>query len=162
MFNTAQKELIESLVPLMRKEGYDYYVAYTHTNTNSTINRTVQPDLYIVFSRDKLSFTSSYTFNCSNDSVRFTCRTVNYSTSQYGVNTDRIVKVNISGNVTVEPYEHIYTNAEYSTSVGIRHPDILYSTEGGYAYDVSFASTIAICTVLLFSVFTSIIRIRSK
>lgn len=162
MFNTAQKDLIESLVPLMRKEGYDYYVAYTYTSTSSGLNRTVQPDLYIVFSRDKLSFTSSYSFNCPDGSVRFACRTVNYSTSQYGVNTDRIVKSSVNGNITVDPYEHIYTNAEYSTSVGIRHPDILFSMEGGYSYESSIALTIAICCVLLFSVFSSIIRIRSK
>lgn len=162
MFNTAQKDLIENLVPLMRKEGYDYYVAYTNTTLNSGYNYTVQPDLYIVFSRDKLSFTSAYSFNCSNGSIRFACRTVNYSSSNTAVNTDRIVKSSVNGNVNVNVYEHIYTNAEYSSSVGIRHPDILYSTEGGYAYDISFASTIAICIVLLFSVFSSIIRIRSK
>ena len=162
MFNTAQKDIIESLVPVMRKEGYNFYVAYTNTNTNSGYNRTVPPDLYVVFSRDNLSFNSAYSFNCPDGSVLFTCRTVNYSSSQYGVNTDRIVKSNISGNVTVEKYEHIYTNAEYSTSVGVRHPDILYSMEGGYAYDSSVALIIAICAVLLFSVFSSIIRIRSK
>ncbi len=162
MFNTAQKDIIENLVPLMRKEGYKYYVAYTNTNTDSGYNRTVQPDLYIVFSKSDLSFTSDYTFTCSGESVRFTCRTVNYSSSNYAVNSERIVKSSVSGNINIKPYEHIYTNAEYQTSVGIRHPDILYSTEGGYAYDVSLAFTVAVCCVLLFSVFSSIIRVRSK
>lgn len=162
MFNTAQKDLIENLVPLMRKEGYKYYVAYTHTATNSGYNYRAEPDLYIVFSDTELSFTSDYTFHCSGNSVRYTCRTVNYSSSQYAINSERIVKSSVNGNITVQPYEHIYTNAEYQTSVGIRHPDILYTTEGGYAYDVSFALTVAVCCVLLFSVFSSIIRVRSR
>lgn len=162
MFNTAQKDLLESLIPVMRREGYFYYVAYTNTNTNSGHNYTVPVDMYIVFSKSELSFSSAYNFRCPEGSIRFACRTVNYSTSQYGVNTDRIVKSSISGNVNVNLYEHIYTNASYNTGVVVRHPDILYSTEGGYSLEISLALTIAVCILLLFSAFRAVLTIRIR
>lgn len=146
MFSTQQLEVVKSVTNTAYTKGYKYYVAYTHTNTNSGYYYTVDPDLYIIVSMDKIEAESGYSYTCSENSLVYTCRTVNYSTSQYAVNTDRIVVDDyLAGSVVIPAYEHVYTNAEYG-SYSIM-PDILQ--EGGQR-DVYLNSSSVILAAFLF------------
>ena len=128
LFNTAQQDFLDSFIPTLRAKGYKYYVAYTNTNVNNVWGSTTQPDLYIVASTEEITATSAYRYNCPQGSVRYSVRTVNYSTSNNAVNTDRVTSVAYSGTLTVNAYEHIYTNAVFTGAT--LQPDIL----GGELY----------------------------
>ena len=112
----------------MREQGYKYYIAYTYTNTDSSWGSITKPDLYFVFSKEKITAESGYKYTIPENSIQYVCRSGNYSTNSTAVNTDRIKKHSISGQLNIDLYEHIYSNAEYGESVVM--PDIL----GGEQY----------------------------
>ncbi|HIU35414.1 MAG TPA: hypothetical protein IAC53_02240, partial [Candidatus Fimenecus excrementigallinarum] len=132
MFNEAQQTIIEALVPTMRKEGYTYYVAYTYTNTSSWSDDSNQPDLYLVFSREEITASSAYRFSVPAGSVRYICRSDNYSRYDDSVNSPRIASESFSGWLSINVYEHVYTNASFTGST--LQPDVLKGerTQGEY------------------------------
>lgn len=148
MFSTNQLEIVKSLVPTMREQGYKYYIAYTYTDTSSSWGGTVDPDLYFVFSKEKITAQSGYKYTIPENSIQYVCRTSNYSTSTSAVNTDRMKKQSISGQLNINLYEHIYSNAEYGESVVM--PDILGGEQ--YAESVYTQATNFILGALLFFV----------
>lgn len=158
MFSTVQTDVIKSLIPVMRRQGYKYYIAYTYTRTGNF--STAEPDLYIVFSEDKITASDLYRYTVPSGSVRYSIRTPNYSTNSSAVNTDRLVSSSFSGSLTINSYEHIYTNAVFSGSSV--QPDILYEMKGGYQYETSFATAILLAVFVLLVSFRWIIKIRSK
>lgn len=160
IFSTVQKDFLESFIPTLRSKGYSYYVAYTNTNVNNTWNSSAQPDLYIVASSDKITASSGYRYTCQSGSVRYSVRTANYSTSNNAVNSDRVTSSNYSGVFTVNAYEHIYTNAEFTGST--LQPDILYSLVGGYHYEATLAVGLATACLFIFIIFRSLFRIGHK
>lgn len=129
MFSTAQTQYVNDLVNTNYVSGYPYYIAYTNTTVNSGIATKAQPDLYILFSDEKIEAVSGYTFNLSGNCKLYTIRTANYSTSNNAVNTDRVVVSNYTQKaIHIDSYEHIYTNAVFTET--IVQPDIL--KEGSY------------------------------
>lgn len=123
LFNTAQQDFLQTLVPTMRERGYSYYVAYSNYRDKESAFGSYLPDLYVVFSKEAISSNNGYTYKVPAGSVRYSCRTVNYSSSSHAVNTERIVSEPFSGSLSVPEYEFIYTNSENaSTTV---QPDIL-------------------------------------
>lgn len=132
----------------MRNQGYKYYVAYTHTNTDNSWNTSTEPDLYIVFSKEKITAQSGYKYTIPQNSTRYICRSGNYSSSNNSVNTDRIKKENFSGTLSINLYEHIYSNAEYGESLVM--PDILGGEQ--YAESVYTQATNFILGAFLFFV----------
>lgn len=160
MFSTNQDNIIKSLVPAMRRQGYRYYVAYTNTNTDSSWNSSSKVDLYIIFSEEEIVANSQYSYFVPDGAVRYSIRSGNYSSSSNAVNTERIVSSSYSGTVNIDAYEHIYTNAEFSCySI---QPDVLYTAQGGYLYEGVIAASLLCAIVLLFIVFRSFIRVSSK
>lgn len=158
MFSTNQLEIVKSIVPTMRNQGFKYYVAYTHTNTDNSWNSSTEPDLYIVFSKEKIIAQSGYKYTIPQNSIQYICRSGNYSTSSSAVNTDRIKKENFSGTLSINLYEHIYSNAEYGESLVVM-PDIL----GGetYAETTYIQSTnLLLATFLFFVVIWEIWKFR--
>lgn len=133
MFSTTQQEVIDSLVPTYLAKGYKSYVCYTLTNINSGYGSTAQPDLCFVFSKGEITANSGYSYSVPSGSVMLKYRTVNYSSGNYAVNTDRIVQTLYSGSLNIDVYEHIYTNAAFSESSVIQ-PDITIkeSVNNGY------------------------------
>lgn len=131
----------------MREQGYKYYIAYTDTDIDSSWNSATEPDLYFVFSKEKITAQSGYKYTIPENSIQYVCRSGNYSTSTNAVNTDRIKKQSISGTLNIDLYEHIYSNAEYGETQVIM-PDIL----GGemYAENVYIQATNFILGAFLF------------
>lgn len=156
MFNQAQQDIINTLVPTMREKGYKYYVAYSFSDPDRGDYYFASPDLYFVFSKEKITASSAYSYTCPKGSVRFSCRSVNYSSSRHAVNTDRIESAPFSGKLTIEPYEHIYSNAEFAgTTI---QPDI-FKGEGVSQNVIGTANTFILCAILFLLVFFKIFRL---
>lgn len=148
MFSTSQEQFIKSFVPTLREKGYKYYVCYTHTRTNNDYNGRVEPDLYIVASKEKITASSAYSYAVPSGSVRYIVRTPNYSTNNSAVNTERIVSEDFTGNLRVDVYEHVYTNSTF-TGQSLQ-PDILGGEQ--YAETSYLQANNIILAVLLFVV----------
>ncbi len=147
MFSTAQEQFLKSLLPTMLENGYTHYIAYTYTNINNGgWNYTPNPDLYVVFSKQPITAINGYSYTVPADSVRYIVRTGNYSTSSTANNSERVVTEAFSGRLSVDVYEHIYTNAEF---VGVAlQPDFGYES-GVYSNYVSIALTLSVVCILL-------------
>lgn len=154
MFSTTQIEVVQTLVPTMREAGYKYYIAYTNTKTSNYIF--TEPDLYFIFSKDKIEASSGYEYTIPEGSVKYACRSGNYSTSSSGVNTERYVSSPFSGYLTIDPYEHIYSNAVYCES-SVVMPDINFRG-AGEEYEKTNALGLVVTAVLLFIVFCSFFK----
>ncbi len=154
MFSTAQEQYLKSLIPTMMDEGYTSYIAYTATNTNNSgWGYTAIPDLYIVFSKESIMANGGYSYTVPADSVRYIVRTGIYSSSNTANNTERVKTESFRGRLSIDVYEHIYTNAEF-TGVALQ-PDFAYES-GVYQGYVSTALALALVTLLLFNLLRSI------
>lgn len=156
MFNEAQQTIIETLVPTMRKEGYTYYVAYTYTNTSSWSDDSNQPDLYFVFSREEITASAAYRFSVPAGSVRYICRSDNYSRYDDSVNSPRIASESFSGVLSINVYEHVFTNATFSGAT--LQPDVLKGERTTNEY--LQANGILLAAFLLFVVFWKMCTFR--
>lgn len=154
MFNSAQQAYCDSLIPAMRERGYSYYVAYTNTYTDNYYR--YEPDLYIVFSEQKISASSPYSFTAPQGSIMYTIRTSNYSTNSNAVNTARVTSQTYGGTFTVDEYEHVYSNAEFSGST--IQPDIL--SKGVRQNEILNAQSIVVLAFFLFIVFWKMCTFR--
>lgn len=155
MFNTNQIEIVETLVPTMLAKGYTHYVAYTNTNTSNWSS--TEPDIYIIFSNEEITATSSYSYNIPSDSVRVVVRSSNYSSSTSAVNTERIVTEEYTATtLNVDVYEHIYTNAVFTgTSI---QPDILREGSANQIYDTY--NSVILTAILFFIVLWEMWKVR--
>lgn len=150
MFNTAQTDYIKSLVPTMREQGYEYYVAYSDFDRSDNSS----PDVYIVFSREKIDPQGLYVFSIPADSVLYSVNSSNYSRTNG--NDIRVSITNYNGStLTVDRWEHIYTNAEF-TGFAVQ-PDITKGTEV-QTNETLQAVGIIISVCLLFTVFISFFK----
>lgn len=138
----------------MRQRGYSYYVAYTNTFTDN-FNR-YEPDLYLIFSKDKITANSAYTYTAPQGSILYVLRTSNYSTSSNAVNTSRVTSQSYSGTFTVDAYEHIYSNAEFAGNT--IQPDIL--SKGVKQNEILNAQSIVVLAFFLFIVFWKMCTFR--
>lgn len=124
-FSTTQEKYIDTLVNTLYQQGYKYYIAVTHTQINSGYYTQTEPDLYIYFSKDKINAVNGYRYSFDGDVLQYAVRTGGYSSSNYAVNTDRVEVENYaSDRLSIELYEHVYTNAVFE-GVSVQ-PDIRY------------------------------------
>lgn len=116
MFNSAQQEYIKTLLPTYAKEGYKYYVAYTDSLYSSNSYSTYRPDLHIIFSKKIISSTDAYSYDIQEPAILVSVRTYNYSSYNGANNASRVTVVNFTqSTLNIEPYEHVYTNAEFQS-----------------------------------------------
>lgn len=153
MFSTTQIEVVSSLVPTLREQGYVYYIATT--NVTIGYNNQTEPDLYIYFSKEPITANNGYSYNIPNNTVLYTIRTPNYSTNSNAVNTERIVtNTLVAQNLSIDVYEHIFTNAEFITGESVQ-PDIV--AKGGYQNEkiesVGIVITMLLCVYCIFKMF---------
>lgn len=148
MFSTAQTDYVKSLVPTLRKAGYDYYLAYTDNERT-----TGSPDLYIIFSKDEIIANNLYSYSIPEYSVRYAITTSNYSSNYSG---SRISVSSLAGtSINIDSFEHIYSNARYS-SYSLQ-PDITKGNEVQLNATLQACSIVVTCA-LLFSVFLSFFK----
>ena len=123
MFSTAQNDYLKSLIPAMRRQGYRYYLAYSDNDRDNNYN----PDLYVIFAKDKIMANSLYSYSVTAGSVRYSIITSNtsYNNTAYRVTTAFVG----ASTVNIDRYEHIYSNAAPVTDTVQLQPDILYTGE---------------------------------
>ena len=147
LFNTSQISFLTDFVPTVLSQGdYSYYIAYTNTDISQSYNSPIPVDLYVIFSSDKITSNSAYSYNIPANSIVYSVRTVNYSSYSYAVNSDRIVCNSYSSNtLNIPVYEHIYTNSVFSGIV--LQPQICVKELTQNVY--SQASNVLLATFLL-------------
>lgn len=118
MWNSANESYLKYLVETNRKE-YPYYVAHTCTYWNIT-NSSALPTFKVYFSKEPITAGSLYDYKIPNDSL---CYSVVAGNANNNYHNARLTAVAYSGNLSIDEYEFIYSNAEYS-SVTVQ-PDIL-------------------------------------
>lgn len=156
MFSQNQLNVIEFLVPTMAQKGYPFYIAYTFTDTSNSYYYSSKPDLYFVFSKEKIPAKNAYSFSVPENSVRYAYRTGNFSNSEYANNSNRISAEAFSGSLSINVYEHIYSNAAFESSA--IQPDIL---KGGAPENVYLqAQGIIFTAFFLFVVFWKMATFR--
>lgn len=154
MFSTAQKDFLDSFLPVIRKSGYKHYLAYTDSNVNGSYYNSI-PDLYIIVSDEEIVSSDGYSYSFSGDCLRFSVRTYNYSSGSYANNTERISCTSFSGSVTVSVYEHIFTNSSFTSSVV--QPDYYLSSGGGQVEAITSCGII-LSVVLLLCIFVDFFK----
>ncbi len=114
MFSTNQINYIQAFLPTYAQQGYKSYIAYTDSTNTSSYYQT-EPDLYIIFSKSEIIASDGYTYSIPAGAVQLCIRTGNYSTSNNSNNSDRVVVRNFTGTkLSVDEFEHIYTNAMFT------------------------------------------------
>lgn len=155
LFDSNQQRYCDTLIPTMYAKGYKHYVAYTNNDYSGYYS--TEPDLFIVFSKDKIQPNGAYSYNIPQNSVRCSIRSYDYSSSSSAVNSDRVKTEAFSGRLKIDLYEHIYSNAEYSgTTI---QPDILAPKEVKQ-YDSTQALGVVLLAFLLFYVFWQMCTFR--
>lgn len=151
MFSTAQQEYIKTLLPTFAKEGYKFYVAYTDSLYSNNSYSSYRPDLHIIFSKKCISATDAYSYDIQEPALLVSVRSYNYSSYNGSNNASRVTVVNFTQKtLAIEPYEHIYTNAEFQ-SVALQ-PD--YNLISGGEMNVRLE---AISFVLILSLIISLL-----
>lgn len=113
MFSTNQINYIQSFLPTYAQQGYKSYIAYTDS-TNTSSYFPTEPDLYIIFSKSVITASDGYSYNVPEDSLRLSIRTGNYSSSSTANNSDRVVVEPYNGHLSLDEFEHVYTNATFT------------------------------------------------
>lgn len=148
MFSTNQQAYIEALLPTYAKEGYKYYVAYTDSVANSGYYTSTNPDLYVLFSKKRISAKDAYIYDVQDDSIIVAVRCGNYSSSSSANNSERVVVSDYSAKtLSIPVYEHIYTNAEFESYA--LQPDYYLNSVGETNVQVQ-ANSFILLTIALF------------
>lgn len=122
MWSDSNRDYVEQLVQTMHKE-YPYYVAHTCTYWGIS-NSAAYPSFKVYFSKEPIQATGLYTYELPAGSVVYNIRAGN-ANSNY--NDERVTIYSASGNLSIEDYEFIYTNAE-SEAITLQ-PDILATSD---------------------------------
>lgn len=98
MFSTTQLEVIRSHVPLMREQGYLYYLAVDLRYNNGSLPLPDGLNLYIYYSKEPIVYNQDYVYRLTGDCVG------------YGFNTDSASIHNTSARIYNEFVSADYAN----------------------------------------------------
>lgn len=121
MWNDSYRDYVKTLIESNRGE-YPYYVAHTCTYWGYD-NTSEMPSFKVYFSKEPIIATDLYTYVLPSDSMVYSVVGGNANRTY---NNQRVTTSSYSGNLTINEYEFIYSNAEYSTNT--IQPDILATT----------------------------------
>lgn len=149
MWNDSYKDYVKELVKTNYKE-YPYYIA--HTCTYWGINNTaVYPSFKVYFSKEPIQANDLYNYTLKGDSL---CYSVIGGNGNQNYHDSRVTTANALGNVKINDYEFIYTNAEFTGSTV--QPDILATTSVSQSH--FDAVGLIILAILLGSVVVKILK----
>lgn len=149
MWSAINSEYVKQLV-LSNQDEYPYYMAHTVTNLGTGSNsNTVTFKVY--FSKEPITASGLYNYVLPSDSVLYSVCANTASSNYYNA---RVSTSAAGGNVAVNSYEFIYTNAEFSgNSI---QPDITATAAVTQSHFDGFGVLLA--CILLSTVFYRLIR----
>lgn len=122
MWSTANENYVKFLVESNRKE-YPYYIAHTCTYWNVS-GSSAYPSFKVYFSKEPITASGLYSYVLPSNTVVYSVISGNANSNYH----DARVTTNVtSGNLRLDNYEFVYTNAEFSGST--IQPDILATTQ---------------------------------
>lgn len=110
MWSDSNRDYVNQLVESNREE-YPYYIAHTCTYWNIT-NSAALPTFKVYFSKDPITATDIYNYTLSENSMVYNVIAGNASNNYH---SQRVTTSSFSGNLKIDNYEFVYSNAEYST-----------------------------------------------
>lgn len=140
MWSDSNRDYVKQLIMSNRKE-YPYYVAHTCTYWDVS-NSSALPAFKVYFSKEPITAGSLYNYKIPANSL---CYSVVSGNANRNYHDNRVTVNTFGGNLTVNDYEFIYSNAEYS-AVTIQ-PDIL-ATNNVESSHFDAVSLIIICILL--------------
>lgn len=151
MINDSYKDYIEHLIKTNRGE-YPYYVA--HTCTYWGVNNSYSmPSFKVYFSKEPITATGLYTYICPSDTLVYNI-IANNGNSNY--HNQRVTTTNFNGNLNIDEYEFVFSNAEAQTESITLQPDLLSTVNVQQSHFDS--AVLILLVVLLASVVVKIIR----
>lgn len=158
MFSTSQQEYIKSIIPTYAKEGYRYYIVFSNSVGSNSGSYYAEPDLYFYFSKKEITSETAYRYTFEGDVLVVAVRSYNYSSYNGANNTARVsVSERTSKTLSIDVYEHVYTNAKFET-VALQ-PD--YNLISGGETNVRLeAITFILLFIVIFSALSRLLRFR--
>lgn len=150
MLSIQEQEYVRSIINTYKKQGYDYYLLVTNSDTNNTI------DIYLYFSKEEIKALDKNLFAIKNGIE------VNIDTS-YSYNRSNVLSSYVSiayDTIVVDRTEYIYSNClyDYKATSDVIYPDILLSNSDSFnsMYFVNFL----LISIFLYMFIKSILRLR--
>lgn len=120
MWSDSNRDYVKQLV-LTNREEYPYYVAHTCTYWDVT-NSSTLPSFKVYFSKEPITASSQYDYKIPANSL---CYSVVSGNANKNYHNMRVSATAYSGNLSINNYEFVYSNAEYS-AVTVQ-PDVTVS-----------------------------------
>ena len=147
MLSEVQRDYVKSIYNANCRE-YPYYLAYSDTYIGSGYADYNNPDLVVILSKEPIIANSKYNYTIPSNSLKYSVITRNAS-NQY--HSERVVTSQINGDVSVDNYEFVYTNAEF-TGISLQ-PDLFYNEVRQDVFNgVSIALLIVLSTILFIKI----------
>lgn len=122
MWSDSNRDYVKQLVETMHKE-YPYYVAHTCTYWGIS-NSAAYPTFKVYFSKEPIEATGLCSYQLPAKSIVYNIRAGN-ANSNY--QDERVTVYSAGGTLSINDYEFIYTNAEFTGSTV--QPDILATSD---------------------------------
>ena len=149
MISEVQREYVKQLL-LANHRSYPYYIVYSNNNVNGSYSND-DWDLFVIMSPSKITADTLYHYTIPNNSVMYGIRSSNAS---YNYHSERLSSFSAPNNLTVNNYQFVYSNAEYSCITC--QPDILATNYVTQSHFDGFG--VALTIILLSVVFFKIVR----
>lgn len=149
MWSDSNRDYVKSLIETNRAV-YPYYITHTCTYWGIS-NSSSLPSFKVYFSKEPIRSSGLYTYVLPSDTVVYSVIGGNANGNYHN---SRVSVSKISGSLTVDSYEFVYTNAE--TAAETVQPDLLASSTVKQSHFDGVS--LIILVVLLSSIFVKLIR----
>lgn len=158
MLTQIEIDYILSLINTYQKLGYKYYLCNTITDND------ILYDMDIYFSRKEIKAVTSTTFDLI-DALQIKIDSSNRNNSGYNQSLhsrDNLVNKSLTGIVTIDEAEFIYTNATISTEGStLVNPDLLLNSADSNNHSLLLGANVLLTgMIFLYIFFAHILRLK--
>lgn len=159
LFTQVEENYLKSLINTYKKQGYDYYLCHTVTETDNNY------DIYLYVSKEEIKAVSTTRFDLTN-AISIKIDSSSRNDNSYNPSThsrDYIENNNLTTSLEINQAEFIYTNAicSYETTSGCLNPDLLLQgTDSISSLYLSIVCVVVLVITFLYTFFANILRIR--
>lgn len=151
MLSVQEEDYVRSIINTYKKQGYDYYLCYTNSDSNVSI------DIYLYFSKEEIKALDNNIFSIKNGI------NVNIDTSYRYNDKPNVLTMfkDIENNtIVIDKTEYVYSNCSYNynAATDVIYPDILLSQ--GDSFNSMYLVNFLLISIFLYLFVKSILRIR--